>query len=83
MALNRRGAPRSMTAGAYEIVAGIVRSLPDGPLTRQDVANHFATEFNKRSASFDPYSWGQRTGGKVAPNSANMGGHKPPLAKAS
>ncbi len=58
-----------MTAGAYEVVAGIIRSIEDNNL-RQKVADHFSTEFNKRSKSFDPAMWEQATGGRPAPNSA-------------
>lgn len=52
-----------MTGPAYEIVAGIVRSLPDG--IKQQVADHFAQEFAKRSSSFDPVAWCTRTGGRL------------------
>lgn len=55
----------SMSAAGYEIVAGIVRTLPDE--LKQPVADHFATEFYKRSKSFDPYIWNKRTGGTVNP----------------
>jgi hypothetical protein len=58
-----------MTTGHYRIIAGIVRSIPD-EATRKACADHFATEFNRRSTVFDPYTWGRLTGGKVAPNSA-------------
>lgn len=61
----------AMPAGAYFIVADIIRKFPD-PAIRQQMADHFATEFNKRSQYFDPYEWARATGGKVAPNSARM-----------
>lgn len=67
--LRRRGAGNQMRAGAYYIVAEIINKIEDRAL-RQVVANHFATEFNKRSYSFDPYEWGRKTGGKCAPGSA-------------
>ena len=60
-----------MTGGAYFVVADVIRKIPD-PILRQQMADHFATEFNKRSPSFDPYVWGRATGGKVAANSARM-----------
>lgn len=58
----------AMNGAAYEITAGIVRTLPEE--IRQAVADHFATEFNRRSASFDPYQWEWRTGGKVRRDAA-------------
>lgn len=63
-----RKKPASMNTGSYHIVASIIRTLPDE--LKQPVANHFATEFNKRSKSFDPTVWERWTGGKPAPNSA-------------
>ena len=65
-----RKRPKVISADAYQIVGGIVRAMPDGPLTRQDIANHFATEFNRRSRAFDPIQWERLTGGRPAPNSA-------------
>jgi hypothetical protein len=61
-----------ITAGIYQVIADIVRRIPD-EATRKLVADHFATEFNRRSASFDPYTWGRWTGGRPAPNSAYGG----------
>lgn len=52
-----------MTSGAYEIVAGILRTAPVDDATRLKIADHFCREFNKRSPSFDPYAWERRTGG--------------------
>jgi hypothetical protein len=57
-----------MPADGYRLVAAIIRKLPDD--LKKPVADHFATEFNMRSASFDAYQWGQATGGKPAPDSA-------------
>lgn len=51
-----------MNAGAYEIVAGIVRKIQDERL-RLAVADHFCREFHARSQAFDPYAWEKRTGG--------------------
>lgn len=58
-----------MPANGYHLVAEIIRRIDD-PAIKQKVADHFGTEFNKRSTSFDPYQWEKATGGKVAPNSA-------------
>lgn len=58
-----------MSPKGYFYVADIIRKIAD-PVLRQTVADHFATEFNRRSASFDPYQWERASGGKVAPNSA-------------
>ena len=58
-----------MSTGHYLIVGGIIRSIPDERV-RKFVADHFATEFNRRSKVFDPMQWERLTGGKVAPNSA-------------
>jgi hypothetical protein len=60
---------KTMTAPAYEIVGEIISKIVD-PTIRQAVANHFGTEFNRRSPSFDPAMWHRKTGGNVAPNSA-------------
>lgn len=57
-----------MPAEGYFMVAQIINGLP--PDLKKPVADHFATEFNKRSTMFDPFRWGQHCGGKVAPNSA-------------
>lgn len=66
--------PRTvMSQGQYLIVADVIRKILD-PAIRQQMADHFATEFNKRSAAFDPVQWGRSTGGKVAPNSARIAG---------
>jgi hypothetical protein len=70
MSIIKRGnANIKLTTGHYQIVAKIINSIPDAAM-RQTVADHFATEFNRRSTVFDPYTWGRLTGGKVAPNSA-------------
>jgi hypothetical protein len=58
-----------MSVGSHEVVAGIIRSIPE-PETRKQMADYFATEFNRRSKSFDPAMWHQRTGGTPAPGSA-------------
>ena len=60
---------RIMNAGAYEIVAGIINKIEDEEL-RLKIADHFSTEFNRRSQVFDPAQWEKRTGGRPAPNSA-------------
>lgn len=57
--------PRSI----YDSVATIINTIED-PAFRQRVANHFGTEFNRRSEAFDPAQWARRTGGRVAANSA-------------
>lgn len=49
----------AMTTGAYFVVADVIRKIPDAA-QRQNMADHFATEFNRRSPSFDPYEWGAR-----------------------
>ena len=64
--------PARMTPGAYHIVASIIATLPVDIAMRLTVADHFATEFNKRSQYFDPLHWERVTGGKVAANSARM-----------
>lgn len=61
----------AMNTGGYFVVASIIRKM-EPPALRQQMADYFATEFNKRSPSFDPYEWEKATGGKVAPNSAKM-----------
>lgn len=58
-----------MPSNGYYLVADIIRKMPDATIRKQ-VADHFATEFNKRSKSFDPYQWNKATGGTPAPNSA-------------
>lgn len=70
MRIGARRQQSRMNAGAYRVVAEMVRALP--PFCRQAVADHFATEFNRRSPSFDPVQWERATGGKPAPNSAKM-----------
>lgn len=57
------------TTGIYRVIAGMINSLPAE--CRQTVADHFATEFNRRSAKFDPIQWNRLTGGRPAPNSAH------------
>lgn len=64
-----------MSAGHYQLVGHLIRTIPD-EAARKAAADHFATEFNKRSTVFDPYAWERLTGGKVAPNSAAGGGWK-------
>lgn len=61
--------PKTMGAAQYFIVAEIIRKIPDAA-TRQIVADHFATEFNRRSTKFFPPDWERATGGKPAANSA-------------
>jgi len=58
-----------MTTGAYFVVASVIQKIADAD-QRKAMADHFATEFNRRSPSFDPYEWERATGGKVAANSA-------------
>jgi hypothetical protein len=54
-----------MPAGAYEVIAGIVRKIAD-PVMRKSVADHFAREFHARAPDyFDAYQWERATGGKV------------------
>ena len=60
-----------MTTAAYYVVADVIRKIPD-EATRRAMADHFATEFNRRSPSFDAYEWNRATGGKPAPNSAKL-----------
>ena len=60
-----------MTTGGYYVVADVIRKIPD-EATRRVMADHFATEFNRRSPSFDAYEWSRATGGKPAPNSAKL-----------
>lgn len=62
---------RTMGAGAYYIVGQIICKIPD-EIVRKTVADHFATEFNRRSTAFDPYLWHRLTGGTPAPNSARV-----------
>lgn len=69
MAFPKKKRAATMTGESYRIIAGIILAIKD-PVLRQQMADHFGTEFNKRSARFDPYAWGRMTGGKVAPNSA-------------
>lgn len=59
-----------ISAEVYRVIAGVVQRLPD-PAMRKTVADHFATEFNRRSAAFDPLQWERLTGGRPAPNSAH------------
>lgn len=67
----KRKRQHAMPTSAYFVVADIIRRIDD-PALRQQMADHFATEFNRRSTAFDPYTWGRATGGKVAANSARM-----------
>ena len=67
--MNVAGRRAAMTGGAYLVVADVIRKIAD-PTLRQTVADHFATEFNRRSVAFDPYQWEKATGGKCAANSA-------------
>jgi hypothetical protein len=60
-----------MPAAGYFVIAAIINKI-EPPDLRKQVADHFATEFNKRSASFDAYQWNRATGGTPAPNSAKM-----------
>lgn len=64
-----------MSAGHYLLVGDIIRRISD-PALRKTVADHFATEFNRRSARFDPASWSSMTGGQPAANSAYGGNWK-------
>lgn len=59
----------ALSAAHYQLIGDIIRRVED-PALRQQMADHFATEFNRRSKSFDPYQWGRVTGGKVAAGSA-------------
>lgn len=59
----------AMTTGAYFVVADVIKKIPDAT-ARKAMADHFATEFNRRSPSFSPYDWERATGGRPAPNSA-------------
>jgi len=61
--------PVKLNTETYRLIAQIIRLMPD-PAIRQTAADHFGTEFNKRSKVFDPYQWERQTGGKVAPGSA-------------
>lgn len=61
-----------MSTGHYLLVGDIIRRISD-PALRKAVADHFATEFNRRSTKFDPLSWSSMTGGTPAPNSARGG----------
>jgi hypothetical protein len=60
-----------MPAAGYFVIASIINKIEDAEVRKQ-VADHFATEFNKRSSSFDAYTWNRATGGQPAPNSAKM-----------
>jgi len=51
------------TARDFELIAGIIRKLPDS--VRIEVADHFADEFQARFPSFDPGAWQDRTGGRT------------------
>lgn len=62
---------------AYMVVAGIIRLIDDKAI-RKKMADHFATEFNRRSAAFDPITWNRWTGGTPAPNSAYTSNGPPP-----
>ena len=69
MTFPKKPRPVKFNADAYRLIGQIIRAIPD-PAIRQFTANHFGTEFNKRSKMFDPYQWERTTGGKVAPGSA-------------
>lgn len=58
-----------MRQAHYLLIGTIINGLPDQ--IRATVADHFATEFNKRSPSFDPMAWERKTGGRPAPGSAH------------
>ncbi len=64
-----------MSGPQYLLIASIIRKIED-PAVRQACADHFGTEFNKRSPVFDPGSWHSATGGNVAPNSAYRQGQR-------
>lgn len=54
-----------MSPGHYRAVADVINKIADGE-QRQDVADHFATEFRIRFPhGFDPGAWSQLCGGKV------------------
>lgn len=58
-----------MSSAGYFVIAHIINKI-EPPEMRKLVADHFATEFNKRSTSFDAYTWNRVTGGQAAANSA-------------
>jgi hypothetical protein len=68
--MNFRRLPKRMSADSYSIVAQIINKLEDAGVLKQ-IADFFATEFNRRSRSFDPSLWNRLTGGKPAPDSAS------------
>ena len=52
----------------YDVLGNMIKSMTDAGFTEAEqkrVADHFATEFYKRSRVFDPYQWNKRTGGEV------------------
>lgn len=65
-----------MSGNHYLLIADIIRKIVD-PAVRQTCADHFGTEFNRRSPVFDPYTWEKSTGGRVAANSAYRQGPRP------
>lgn len=67
----RRRKRNFMNSGAYCVVAEVIRLIKDDDV-RKKMADHFATEFNRRSPSFDPYEWEKATGGRPQPNSAKL-----------
>lgn len=52
-----------LNARGYFTIADIIKHLPAD--IRQTVADHFATELNFRTESFDAGYWRQVTGGRV------------------
>lgn len=57
--------PRNqMGARVYAIIADVIAKVPDEG-ERRMVGDHFATEFRKRFASFDPYVFERACGGRV------------------
>jgi hypothetical protein len=61
MGLNPRN---QMGARVYQIIADVITKIPD-ELQRREIGDHFATEFRKRFASFDPPSFQRACGGRV------------------
>jgi hypothetical protein len=53
-----------MGARVYAIIADVIAKVPDEHDRRQ-VGDHFATEFRKRFASFDPVMFERLCGGRV------------------
>lgn len=61
---NHKNPRNQMGARVYQIVADVISKIPDEHL-RREAADHFATEFRKRSASFDPAAFERFCGGRV------------------